>query len=104
MNRPEDTALAKHDIVVEGGFLTLTAGSAAWKPGKGAVIAGALNTGVINMTQGLGAAPRDKRIRVNTVVTGSVITEHRDSVFDKLGLNKEEQDAWFEKTVAEPHP
>jgi len=71
----------------------LTSGGAAYRPGKGAVIGGALNGGLLTMTKGLASALAEKRIRVNTVVPGLVKTE----LWDKLGQSKEQQ----EKTFAE---
>ena len=86
-------ALVKHDIVKAGGSLTLTSGMAAFNPGKGAAIGGALNGGVVSLTKGLAAELTEKRIRVNTVVPGLVQTE----LWDKLGKTKEEQQQTFEK-------
>ena len=86
-------ALVKHDIVKSGGSLTLTSGGAAFHPGKGAAIGGALNGGVVSLTKGLAAELTDKRIRVNTVVPGLVKTE----LWDKLGKGKDEQQELFEK-------
>jgi NAD(P)-dependent dehydrogenase (short-subunit alcohol dehydrogenase family) len=85
-------ALAKYDIVKPGGSLTLTSGGAAFRPGKGAVIGGALNGGLLSMTKGLASALEDKRIRVNTVVPGLVKTE----LWDKQGHTKEQQEKIFE--------
>jgi NAD(P)-dependent dehydrogenase (short-subunit alcohol dehydrogenase family) len=84
-------ALAKYDIVRPGGSLTLTSGTAALKPGKGAVIGGALNGGVLSLTKGLASELAEKRIRVNTVVPGLVKTE----LWDKLGWSKEDQERIF---------
>jgi NAD(P)-dependent dehydrogenase (short-subunit alcohol dehydrogenase family) len=84
-------ALVKHDIVKPGGSLTLTSGGAAYHPGKGAAIGGALNGGVVSLTKGLAAELSDKKIRVNTVVPGLVKTE----LWDKLGKTKEEQEETF---------
>jgi len=85
-------ALVKHDIVKSGGSLTLTSGGAAYRPGKGAAIGGALNGGVLSLTKGLASELVDKKIRVNTVVPGLVQTE----LWDKLGKTKEEQKKTFE--------
>lgn len=85
-------ALAKYDIVKPGGSLTLTSGGAAFRPGKGAVIGGALNGGILTMTKGLASALEEKRIRVNTVVPGLVKTE----LWDKQGHTKEQQEKMFE--------
>ena len=73
--------------------MTLTSGGAAFRPGKGASIGGALNGGVISLTKGLAKELEDKRIRVNTVVPGLVKTE----LWDKLGHTKEKQQEIFEK-------
>ncbi|KAJ7685604.1 oxidoreductase [Mycena polygramma] len=86
-------ALVKHDIVKFGGSLTLTSGTAALKPGKGAAIGGALNGGVLALTKGLASELADKRIRVNTVVPGLVKTE----LWDKLGQTKEQQAETFKQ-------
>lgn len=86
-------ALAKYDIIPPGGSLTLTSGTAAVKPGKGASIGGALNGGVLSLTKGLASELTDKKIRVNTVVPGLVQTE----LWDKLGKTKEEQKQTFEE-------
>jgi len=85
-------ALSKYDIIPPGGSLTLTSGTAAVKPGKGASIGGALNGGVLSLTKGLASELTDKKIRVNTVVPGLVQTE----LWDKLGKTKEEQKKTFE--------
>ena len=69
----------------------MTSGGAAYKPGKGAVIGGALNGGLLTMTKGLASALEEKRIRVNTVVPGLVKTE----LWDKLGVSKEQQEKNF---------
>lgn len=92
------TALAKYDILKPGGSLTLTSGTAALRPGKGASIGGALNGGVLALTKGLASELSDKRIRVNTVVPGLVKTE----LWDKLGQSKEQQQALFEKGTSLP--
>ncbi|EPE06902.1 short chain dehydrogenase [Ophiostoma piceae UAMH 11346] len=94
-------ALVKYDIVRPGGSLTLTSGAAAYIATPGAVLGGALNSGVINLTQGLAvelastgvsdANKHGKKVRVNTVVPGLVQTE----LWDKLGKSKEEQDKIF---------
>ena len=86
-------ALAKHDIVVPGGSLTLTSGTAAVRPKRGAVIGGALNGGVSTMTAALADELSDKKIRVNTVVPGLVRTE----LWDKLGYDERQQGEMFEK-------
>ena len=83
-----NTALAKHDIVRPGGSLTLTSGGAAFHPGKGAAIGGALNAGLLTFTKGLAAELADKRVRVNTVVPGLVKTD----LFLKLGHSKGKQE------------
>ncbi|KAH8908304.1 NAD(P)-binding protein [Coniochaeta sp. PMI_546] len=86
-------ALAKHDIVKSGGSLTLTSGGAALRPRKGAALGSALNGGLITITQALADELADKKIRVNTVVPGLVITE----LWDKLGHSKEKQAEIFDK-------
>lgn len=86
-------ACAAHDIIVRGGSLTLTSGTAAVKPGKSASIGGALNAAVLTLTRGLAGELADKRIRVNCVVPGVVQT----ALWDKLGQSKEDQKARFEK-------
>ncbi|ERS96769.1 hypothetical protein HMPREF1624_06978 [Sporothrix schenckii ATCC 58251] len=92
--------LVKHDIIRPGGSLTLTSGAAALRARPGAVLGGALNAGVINLTQGLAVelaqgAPggTNKKVRVNTVVPGLVQTE----LWDKLGQSKEAQAETFRK-------
>ncbi|RKU45134.1 hypothetical protein DL546_004407 [Coniochaeta pulveracea] len=90
-------ALARHDIITPGGSLTLTSGAAALKPRKGAVLGSALNGGLITATQALADELSAKRIRVNTVVPGLVITE----LWDKLGQSKERQQEIFEKGAKE---
>jgi NAD(P)-dependent dehydrogenase (short-subunit alcohol dehydrogenase family) len=93
----DPTALAKHDIIAPGGSLTLTSGAAALKPRKGAVLGSALNGGLITATQALADELAAKRIRVNTVVPGLVITE----LWDKLGHSKEKQQELFDKAAKE---
>jgi len=87
------SALAKHDIVVPGGSLTLTSGAAAIRPKKGATIGSALNSGVITLTAALADELTAKKIRVNTVVPGLVKSE----LWDKLGHTKERQEEMFEE-------
>ena len=99
-------ALVKYDIVRPGGSLTLTSGAAAYVATPGAVLGGALNAGVISLTQGLAvelastgvsaANKHGKRVRVNTVVPGLVQTE----LWAKLGQSKAEQDAIFTAAAA----
>src|ERR1700712_2701730 len=86
-----DQASLKYDIIKPGGSLTLTSGTAALKPGKGAAVGGGLNGGVLSLTKGLASELTDKKIRVNTVVPGLVQTE----LWDKLGKSKEEQKQTF---------
>jgi NAD(P)-dependent dehydrogenase (short-subunit alcohol dehydrogenase family) len=71
----------------------LTSGAAAYRPGKGAAIGGALNGGVLALTKGLASELVDRKIRVNTVVPGLVKTE----LWDKLGRTKSEQEELFVK-------
>lgn len=89
------SALLKHDIVRSGGSLTLTSGTAGLKPGKDAAVGGALNGGVLSLTQGLATDLAAKKIRVNTVVPGLVKTE----LWDKMGRTAEEQEATFQKAA-----
>jgi len=85
-------AVLKYDIIRKGGSLTLTSGMAAFKPGKGAAVGGALNGGVISLTKGLGNELADKKIRVNTVVPGLVQTE----LHGKIGKTKEQEQEMYE--------
>jgi NAD(P)-dependent dehydrogenase (short-subunit alcohol dehydrogenase family) len=85
----------KYDIIKKGGSLTLTSGTAALKPGKGASVGGALNGGVLSLTKGLASDLADKKIRVNTVVPGLVKTE----LWEKLGKSPEQQKTEFEARV-----
>jgi NAD(P)-dependent dehydrogenase (short-subunit alcohol dehydrogenase family) len=94
-NKPP--ALAKHDIVKPGGSLTLTSGAAAIRPRKGAAIGSALNGGLITTTQALADELAEKKIRVNTVVPGLVITP----LWDKQGHSKEKQKEIFEEGAKE---
>ena len=89
------TALAKHDIVVPGGSLTLTSGAAALRPKKGATIGGALNGGLITATAALADELSAKRIRVNTVVPGLVKTP----LLGKLGHNEEKQQQIYDEAA-----
>jgi len=88
-------ALAKYDIVKPGGSLTLTSGTVAFRPGKGASIGGALNGGVITLTKGLANELVAKKIRVNTVVPGLVKTE----LWDKQGYGREKQEGIFARSA-----
>ncbi|KUI64382.1 Dehydrogenase/reductase SDR family member 4 [Cytospora mali] len=90
-------ALAAHDIVKPGGSLTLTSGLAALRPGKGTSIGGALNGGLITLTQGLAMELSAKRIRANTVVPGLCRTE----LWDKQGHSKEAQEEVMAKVAKE---
>ncbi|KAF2705575.1 NAD(P)-binding protein [Pleomassaria siparia CBS 279.74] len=76
-------AVAAHDIIVPGGSLTLTSGTAGIKPGKQASVGGALNGGVLSLTKGLASELAGKKIRVNTVVPGLVKTELWDKIWDE---------------------
>lgn len=87
-------AIKKYNLINPGGSLTLTSGTAALKPGKGASTGGALNGGVISLTKGLAGDLAEKKIRVNVVVPGLVKTE----LWDKQGKSKAEQEAMFSKT------
>jgi NAD(P)-dependent dehydrogenase (short-subunit alcohol dehydrogenase family) len=73
------SVILKYDIVRPGGSLTLTSGTAGIKPGKDAAIGGALNGGVLSLTQGLASDLAEKKIRVNTVVPGLVKTPRKCS-------------------------
>ncbi|KIM92593.1 hypothetical protein OIDMADRAFT_185086 [Oidiodendron maius Zn] len=88
-------AVLKHDIIRNGGSLTLTSGMAAIKPGRGATVGGGLNGGVLSLTKGLATELAEKRIRVNTVVPGLVQTE----LWDKLGKSADQQKEEFEETA-----
>lgn len=85
-----------YDIIRPGGSLTLTSGTAGIKPGRGAAVGGALNGGVLTLTKGLAADLSERKIRVNTVVPGLVITE----LWDKQGKTQEEQKELFENFSA----
>lgn len=90
-------ALAAHEIVSPGGSLTLTSGVAALRASKNASIGGALNGGIISLTQGLAVELAAKRIRVNTVVPGLCRTE----LWDKQGHSKEAQEEVLAKFAKE---
>jgi len=92
-----DIAIAKHDILRPGGSLTLTSGGAALRPREGAALGSALNGGLITITQALADELAGKKIRVNTVVPGLVVTE----LWDKLGHSKEKQAEIFDKGAKE---
>ncbi|KAK3697393.1 hypothetical protein LTR37_017455 [Vermiconidia calcicola] len=87
--------VSKYDIINPGGSLTLTSGTGAMKPGVTASIGGSLNAGLFTMTQGLANELTEKKIRVNCVVPGMVITE----LWDKMGQSKEQQKELFEKSA-----
>jgi NAD(P)-dependent dehydrogenase (short-subunit alcohol dehydrogenase family) len=87
------TAVKKHNLITPGGCLTLTSGTAALKPGKGASVGGALNGGVIVLTEGLASDLAESRVRVNVVVPGL----EKSELWDKLGKTEEEQKQIFEK-------
>ncbi|TVY37443.1 Short-chain dehydrogenase/reductase [Lachnellula subtilissima] len=87
-------AVKKYDIINPGGSLTLTSGTAALKPGKGASTGGALNGGVISLTKGLAGDLAEKKIRVNVVTPGLVKSE----LWTKMGKTEQEQQDTFEKT------
>lgn len=88
-------AVKKYEIIRPGGSLTLTSGTAALKPGKGASTGGALNGGVISLTKGLAGDLSEKMIRVNVVVPGLVKSE----LWGKMGQSEEEQRKKFENTT-----
>ncbi|TVY75772.1 Short-chain dehydrogenase/reductase ATR9 [Lachnellula suecica] len=87
-------AVKKYDIIKPGGSLTLTSGTAALKPGKGASTGGALNGGVIVLTKGLAGDLSDKKIRVNVVTPGLVQSE----LWGKMGKTEEEIKSMVENT------
>ncbi|TVY14722.1 Short-chain dehydrogenase/reductase ATR9 [Lachnellula arida] len=87
-------AVKKYDIINPGGSLTLTSGTAALKPGKGASTGGALNGGVISLTKGLAGDLAEKKIRVNVVTPGLVKSE----LWAKMGKTEQEQQETFERT------
>jgi len=87
--------VSKYDIIKPGGSLTLTSGTGAMKPGTTASVGGALNAGLFTMTTGLANELKEKKIRVNCVVPGMVITE----LWDKMGSSKEQQKSMFEKSA-----
>lgn len=96
---PCRTAVLNYDIIKAGGSLTLTSGMAAIKPGKGASVGGALNGGVLSLTVGLASDLAERKIRVNTVVPGLVMTE----LWEKQGKSVEQQKEEF-KTVTKSLP
>jgi len=87
-------AVKKHNLINPGGSLTLTSGTAALKPGKGASAGSALNGGVISLTKGLAGDLAESKIRVNVVVPGLVKTE----LWGKLGKTKDEQEDLWKNT------
>lgn len=89
-------AVKKHNLIKPGGSLTLTSGTAALKPGKGASTGGALNGGVISLTKGLAGDLAENKVRVNVVVPGLVKTE----LWDKQGKTKEELEKFFREAGA----
>jgi NAD(P)-dependent dehydrogenase (short-subunit alcohol dehydrogenase family) len=97
MPNVECKALLKYDIVRAGGSLTLTSGTAAIRPGKGAAVGGALNGGILSLTNGLATDLAEKKIRVNTVVPGLVQTE----LWDKQGKTQEQQKEMYEARAKE---
>lgn len=90
-------AVAKHPIVKPGGSLTLTSGGAALRPRRGAALGSALNGGLITITQALADELADKKVRVNTVVPGLVVTE----LWDKLGHSEEKKAEIFDQSAKE---
>ncbi|KAH8659358.1 hypothetical protein BGZ60DRAFT_415105 [Tricladium varicosporioides] len=86
-------AVKKHNLINSGGSLTLTSGTAALKPGKGASTGGALNGGVVVLSKGLASDLAENRVRVNVVLPGLVKTE----LWGKLGQSEEKQKETFEK-------
>jgi len=87
-------AVKKHDIINRGGSLTLTSGTAALQPRKGASTGSGLNGGVLSLTKGLAGDLAEKGIRVNVVTPGMVKTE----LWKKLGQTEEQQKKVFEET------
>lgn len=79
-------AIKKHSLITPGGSLTLTSGTAAFKPGKGASVGGGLNGGAISFTKGLAGDLAEKKIRVNVVVPGLVKTE----LWEKMNPREQE--------------
>lgn len=89
-------AAKKFDLIKPGGSLTLTSGTAALHPGKGASTGAGLNGGVLSLTKGLAADLADNKIRVNVVTPGLVQTE----LWGKLGRTEEEIKATYEASAA----
>ncbi|TDL19694.1 NAD(P)-binding protein [Rickenella mellea] len=84
-------AIANYHIIKPGGSYTITSGSLSIKPKSGAAVGGALNAAVNTLAKGLAIDLAPKKVRVNCVVPGYVISPHetrspeRDAYIERLG-------------------
>lgn len=87
--------LAKHGVarVAKGGSITLTAGTSAYKPQKGSVMATAMAGSVEHLTWGL-AVEFAPDVRVNAVFPGGVATEIFKGLPDTL---RQAEEARFQR-------
>ncbi|KLO05169.1 NAD(P)-binding protein [Schizopora paradoxa] len=69
-------AIAKHDIVNPGGSYTITSGTLSLKPKLDCAVGGALNSAVNALAKGLALDLAHKKVRVNAVIPGFVISPH----------------------------
>jgi len=69
-------AIANHDIINPGGSYTITSGSLSLKPKPGTAVGAALNSAVNTLAQGLAIDLSPKKVRVNCVVPGFVVSTH----------------------------
>ncbi|KAH8781616.1 hypothetical protein BGZ57DRAFT_714483, partial [Hyaloscypha finlandica] len=63
-------AIIKYNLINSGGLLILTSSRVAYRPGKGALVGGILNRGIISLTKGLTSDLIERKIRVNIIVLG----------------------------------
>jgi len=69
-------AIAKHNIVNPGGSYTITSGTLSLKPKTNCAVGGALNGAVNALAKGLALDLAHKKVRVNAVIPGFVISPH----------------------------
>lgn len=69
-------AIAKYDIINPGGSYTITSGTLSLKPKLNCAVGGALNGAVNALVKGLALDLAHKKVRVNGVVPGFVISPH----------------------------
>jgi len=69
-------AIANHDLINPGGSYTITSGSLSLLPKPGTAVGSALNAAVNTLAKGLAIDLAPKKVRVNAVIPGFVVSPH----------------------------